>query len=123
MVAAPVSSTRANSYLVHSRSPVATGMLVWRATSAISSGRSGGVGSSNHSGSYFSMRRAMRLAPDTVYWPCVPKSRSALSPTASRISLQKRSAMSRRSSVGWRGSNTEYPPTGSNFTAVKPCLT
>ena len=82
-------------------------MLVWRATSAIISGRSGGVGSSNQSGSYFSIRRAMRLAPETVYWPWVPNRMSALSPTASRISLQKRSDMSMRSSVGWRGSNTE----------------
>ncbi len=49
--AAPVSSTRANSYLVARRSPVAMGMLVWRATLAISSGISGGVGSSNQSGS------------------------------------------------------------------------
>ena len=107
MLAAPVSSTRANSYLVHRRSPVATGMLVWRATSAIISGRSGGVGSSNHSGSYFSSRRASRLAPDTVYWPWVPNKMSALSPTASRISLQNRSDSAMRSKVGWRGSNTE----------------
>ena len=49
----------------------------------------------------------MRLAPETVYWPWVPNRMSALSPTASRISLQKRSDMSMRSSVGWRGSNTE----------------
>ena len=82
-------------------------IFVFRATSAIISGRSGGVGSSNHSGSYFSSRRASRFAPDTVYWPCVPNRMSALSPTASRISLQKRSDMSMRSSVGWRGSNTE----------------
>ena len=46
-----VASTRANSYLVVSRSPVAIGMLVPRATSAICSGISGGTGSSNHSGS------------------------------------------------------------------------
>ena len=42
--AAPVSSTRANSCLVVSRSPVAMGMDVARATRAISSGASGGVG-------------------------------------------------------------------------------
>ncbi len=51
MLAAPVASTRANSYLVVSRSPVAIGMEVARATLAISSGISGGTGSSNHSGS------------------------------------------------------------------------
>jgi hypothetical protein len=49
--AAPHSSTRANSHLVTSRSPVATGIEVARATRAISSGISGGTGSSNHSGS------------------------------------------------------------------------
>ena len=49
--AAPVSSTRANSYFVVSRSPVAIGIDVARATRAISSGISGGVGSSNQSGS------------------------------------------------------------------------
>ena len=49
--AARFSSTRPNSYLVVSRSPVAMGIEVPRATSAISSGLSGGVGSSNHSGS------------------------------------------------------------------------
>ncbi len=49
--AARHSSTRANSYLVVRRSPVAIGMEVPRATSAISSGFSGGVGSSNHRGS------------------------------------------------------------------------
>jgi len=42
--AAPQASTRANSYLVTSRSPVAMGVLVERATSAICSGISAGVG-------------------------------------------------------------------------------
>ena len=49
--AAPVSRTRENSYFVVSRSPVAIGIDVARATRAISSGISGGVGSSNQSGS------------------------------------------------------------------------
>ena len=53
--------------------------------SAMISGRSGGVGSSNHSGAYFASRRASRLAPDSVYCPCVPNRMSALVPTASRI--------------------------------------
>ena len=48
--AAPVSSTRANSYFVVSRSPVAIGIRHCAATRAISSGASGGVGSSNHRG-------------------------------------------------------------------------
>ncbi len=61
--AAPWSSTRANSYFVTSRSPVAIGMVVERATRAISSGISGGVGSSNQSGSNGSRRRASRIAP------------------------------------------------------------
>src|SRR6266850_625216 len=60
--AAPVSSTRANSCLVASRSPVAIGIEVWSATRAISRGFSGGVGSSSQSGSYFSSRRARRIA-------------------------------------------------------------
>src|SRR5574337_347280 len=51
MEAAPVSSTRANSYFVVRRSPVAIGMRHCAATLAISSGASGGVGSSNQSGS------------------------------------------------------------------------
>ena len=51
MVAARFSMTRANSNLVVSRSPVAIGIDVPRATSAITSGMSGGTGSSNHSGS------------------------------------------------------------------------
>ena len=83
--AAPVSSTRANSYLVVSRSPVAMGIDVARATRAISSGASGGVGSSNQSGSKRSSRRARRIAPETVNCPCVPNSRSQREPTASRI--------------------------------------
>jgi hypothetical protein len=66
MDAAPVSSTRANSYLVVSRSPVAIGIEVARATRAISSGDSGGVGSSSQSGSKRSSRRASRIAPETV---------------------------------------------------------
>ncbi len=49
--AAPQASTRANSYLVTSRSPVAMGTVVARATSAICSGISAGTGSSNQSGS------------------------------------------------------------------------
>ena len=48
---APAASTRANSYLVVRRSPVAIGMRVPRATMAICSGISGGTGSSNHNGS------------------------------------------------------------------------
>ena len=42
---------------------IAIGMLVWRATRAISSGFSGGVGSSNQSGSNCSSRFARRIAP------------------------------------------------------------
>ena len=42
---------RANSYFVVSRSPVAIGIRHCAATFAISSGASGGVGSSNHKGS------------------------------------------------------------------------
>ena len=51
MPAARVSMTRANSNLVVSRSPVAIGIEVPRATCAITSGMSGGTGSSNHRGS------------------------------------------------------------------------
>ncbi len=102
--AAPVCSTRANSYLVHSRSPVATGIDVAAATLAISSGISGGTGSSNHSGSNASSRRASRIAPAGVNWPWVPNSRSAFVPTASRIALAKRSQRSSDSRSGWRGS-------------------
>ena len=49
--AAPSSSKRTKSYFVARRSPVAIGMVVPRATLAISRGLSGGIGSSNHSGS------------------------------------------------------------------------
>ena len=55
-------SKSAYSYLVASRSPVATGMLVPRATTAISARFSGGTGSSNHSGSNCSRRFARRIA-------------------------------------------------------------
>ena len=119
--AAPVSSTRANSYLVVSRSPVAIGIDVARATRAISSGASGGVGSSNQSGSKRSSRRARRIAPEAVNCPCVPKSRSQR--VADRLAdLRRRSARSGRasSSEGWRGSNDAYGPAGSNLSAVKP---
>ena len=64
------------------RSPAAIGTLQARATFAISSGASGGTGSSNHSGSYGSMRRARRMAPAAVICPWVPKRRSAFEPTA-----------------------------------------
>ena len=77
-------STRANSYFVVSRSPVAIGIDVARATDAIASGLSGGTGSSSQSGSKRSSRRASRIAPDGVNCPCVPRSRSQRSPTASR---------------------------------------
>ena len=61
-----------------------SGIDVARATRAISSGASGGVGSSNQSGSKRSSRCASRIAPETVNCPCVPKSRSQREPTASR---------------------------------------
>ena len=51
IAAAPQLNTRANSYFVQRRSPAAIGTRVRAATLAISSGISGGVGSSNHSGS------------------------------------------------------------------------
>ena len=51
MAAAPDRNSRPNSILVVKRSPAATGIDVARATLAISSGASGGTGSSNHSGS------------------------------------------------------------------------
>ena len=94
--AAPVASTRPNSYFVVSRSPVAIGIVVLRATIAIASSWPGGTGSSNQRGSYFSSRRASRTAEDGTIWPCVPMSRSARSPTASRILRQK---VSQRSST------------------------
>src|SRR5579883_1432591 len=46
-LAAPVARSRANSYFVVSLSPAAMGIEVARATFAISSGISGGVGSSS----------------------------------------------------------------------------
>ena len=51
-----------------------------------------------------SSRRAMRLAPETVNWPCVPKRRSARVPTASRMRLQNSSDRSSASRSGWRPS-------------------
>ena len=69
MLAAPASRIRANSTLVVSLSPVAIGMLVPAATRAIPAMSSGGVGSSNHSGSYGSNLEARRAAPEDVNWP------------------------------------------------------
>ena len=60
--AACFSSTRANSYFVTRRSPVAMGMLVWAATRAISSTFSGITGSSNQNGWYGSRYCATRMA-------------------------------------------------------------
>ena len=100
-------STRANSYLVVRRSPVAIGIDVACATRAISSGMSGGVGSSNQSGSYFSRRLAIRIAPLVVNCPCVPNSMSTPGPTASRICLTNRSQRSSASTDGLRGSSDE----------------
>ena len=103
---------------------MATGMVVERATRAISSLFSGGTGSSNQSGSYCSMRRAKRIAPEVVDWPCVPMRMSALLPTASRTARTTASALSSRSRGGSRGSALPITSmSGSNFTAVKPSAT
>ncbi|MCY1241972.1 hypothetical protein D9M72_549060 [compost metagenome] len=99
--AALSSSTRWNSYLVVRRSPVETGIEVARATSAIAASCPGGTGSSNQSGSYFSRRLARRIAEDGTIWPWVPKSRSALLPTASRILRQNSSQRSITPSESW----------------------
>src|ERR1700722_8981153 len=63
IAAAPCSIRRAKSNLVVSRSPVAIGIVVRRATSARAFMFSGGQGSSYQSGSNFSRRRAIRSAP------------------------------------------------------------
>ena len=91
-----------------SRSPVAIGIDVWRATFAIPFGSSGGVGSSNQSGSYFSSFEANLTAPDGVNCPWVPKRMSALVPTASRIFFVICTANSMRSNEGWRPSNLAF---------------
>ena len=106
--------------IVVNRSPVATGIDVWRATRAISSGWSGCVGSSNHNGSNGSSRCANRIAPAAVNWPWAPNSRSAREPTASRIAPVTATDRSMSSRLGWCTSNAVYGPAGSNFTAVKP---
>ena len=69
MEAACFSTKAANSYMVDNRSPVAMGMLVERATLAISSIFSGGTGSSNQRGSYFSNLFANRMALEVFVCP------------------------------------------------------
>ena len=90
-----------NSYLVVSLSPVAIGMLVLEATSAIASGWPGGTGSSNQRGSKGSNRLARRMADAGVIWPWVPNNKSQRSPTASRIFLQKVSHLDKLESDIW----------------------
>ena len=78
--AARNSSTRPNSYFVVRRSHRGHRDGSSTRHQRHFSGRSGGVGSSNHSGLYCSICLAKRMAPDAVNWPWVPNSRSALSP-------------------------------------------
>ena len=120
IAAAPARNSRAKSYFVVNRSPVAMGIDVALATLAISSGASGGTGSSSQSGSYGSSRLASRIAPAAVICPCVPNSKSAFIPTASRKDFANRAHRSSASNDNWRPSNAEYGPAGSNFSAVKP---
>ena len=63
---------------------------------------------------------ARRIAPAAVIWPCVPNSRSAFIPTASRKVRQNRSERSSASSDNCRPSKAPYGPAGSNLSAVKP---
>ena len=71
---------------------MAIGIEVAAATFAISSGISGGVGSSNHSGVIgLRLLRQPPRAPETVNCPCVPNSRSQRVPTASRMRRQNAS--------------------------------
>jgi hypothetical protein len=110
IAAAPCSMRRAKSNLVVSRSPVAIGMVVRRATSASAFMFSGGQGSSYQSGSNFSRRRAIRSAPAAVICPCVPMMMSQAVPTSSRMAPMTRSAVSAADRENWSG--TFWPRSG-----------
>ena len=94
--------------------------MVACATRAISAMFSGGTGSSNHRGSYGSMRLARRMAEAVVHWPWVPNSKSTPLPTVSRSARVTASALSSVATESSRGSNADIGMIGSYLTAVKP---
>ena len=123
IAAAPARSSRAKSYLVVSRSPVATGIDVARATLAISSGASGGYG-------FFQPQRVIWLKPSWQAGSRLPPSfdhvsRTIADPLSCQLLRVAGLAQNARTdpappSDSCRPSNAEYGPAGSNFSAVKP---
>ena len=89
-----------NSLTVVSLSPVATGIDVPAATLAIPLTSSGGTGSSNQRGSYFSKTLASLSAPEGVNCPWVPNNMSAPVPRVSRRALTIDSQNSNSLGVG-----------------------
>ena len=127
IAAARCSISRAKSNLVVSRSPVAIGIVVRRATSASAAMFSGGQGSSYQRGSNRSSRRAIRSAPAAVIWPWVPMMMSQSVPTSSRMAAITRSAVAAADSENCSGtfcprlwSGDSVSENGSTLTAVKP---
>ena len=88
-VAACFSSTSRNPHLVQSRSPVAIGMEVERATVTITSTFSGRHGSSMNIGWYGSRAFASRTARAGLIWPWKSIAMSISGPTASRMAANR----------------------------------